>query len=332
MEMQIEICSRFWIAQIGLSISHRQFLLPSLTIRPFMTNAETNAQKVGTELASLESLPLWPEKIPGAIAERGPETIRSEGCYFISNIHEPRLFVMLPSKETANGTAVVICPGGGYSGLAIDHEGLRVGEWLNSLGVAAFVLKNRCVPYQHPYPLMDAQRAIRIVRQHSAKWNVTRDRVGILGFSAGGHLASTASTHFDDGDQESKDPIERKGARPDFSVFGYPVVSFQATVGHTGSRNNLISQDAPQELIDLLSNELQVNEKTPPAFLFHSKDDSAVKYRNSEMYHEALQKHNIATKLVLFETGGHGYGLGQGETAAWPKVCEDWLRKTKLIP
>jgi acetyl esterase/lipase len=297
-----------------------------------MTTAETHVQKIGKELASLDSLPLWPDKIPGAIAEGGPETVRSDGMYFITNIHEPRLYVMLPSREKANGTAVVICPGGAYSGLAIDHEGLRVGEWLNSLGVAAFVLKNRCVPYRHPYPLMDAQRAIRIVRHNSTKWNVATDRVGILGFSAGGHLASTASTHFDDGNQEAKDPIEKNGCRPDFSVLGYPVISFQEPFGHAGCRNNLIGEDAPVELVKLLSNELQVHEKTPPAFFFHSKDDEGVTWPNSEMYHEALKKHSTATELVLFETGGHGYGLGRGESAAWPKACEEWLRGTKFIP
>ena len=312
-------------------MNHRRFVLLYLSICILMTDAETHRQKIGKELASLDSLPLWADDIPGAKENGGPESIREKGTYFIRNIHEPRLYVMLPEQGKANGTAVVICPGGGYSGLAIDHEGLRVGEWLNTLGVAAFVLKNRCAPYRHPYPLLDAQRAIRIVRHHAAKWNVAKDRLGILGFSAGGHLASTASTHFDDGDQASKDPIKKEGCRPDFSVLGYPVITFQKPLGHAGSRNNLIGKDAAQELVDLLSNEMHVNEKTPPAFFFHSKDDRGVRCKNSEMYHGALKKHGIATELILFKTGGHGYGLGRGESAAWPKACEEWLRKMELL-
>ncbi len=257
---------------------------------------------------------LWPAGAPGALGD-GPAD-------------KPKITPYLPPAEEANGAAVVVCPGGGYQNLAADHEGKQIGEWLNSMGVAAFVLQDRVGPrYRHPAPLSDAQRAIRLVRARAAEWRVDPARVGILGFSAGGHLASTAATHFDDGKPDVQDPVDRQGARPDFAVLLYPVISLVDPPAHSRSRLNLLGEAPDPALVELLSNEKQVTARTPPTFLFHTQDDAAVPVENALLFFEALQKAKVPSELHVFPHGKHGVGLAQDDPvlSAWPRLCGAWL-------
>ena len=214
---------------------------------------------------------LWPDGAPGAI---GSEPV-----------DKPKITVYLAPADRATGAAVVVCPGGGYRVVAADHEGKQIAEWLNSLGVSAFVLQYRLGErYRHPAPLQDAQRAIRMVRSRATEWRVDPKRIGILGFSAGGHLASTAATHFDDGRADASDPIEREGSRPDFAVLCYAVISLVDPPAHSGSRRNLLGDPPDPALVELLSNERQVTARTPPTFLWHTADDAAVPVENSLLF------------------------------------------------
>ena len=264
---------------------------------------------------------LWPNGAPGAKGDKDAD--------------KPTLTVFLPEKEKANGTAVVICPGGGYQHLAVDHEGIQIAEWLNSLGVAGFVLEYRHKGrgYMHPAPLQDAQRAIRTIRANAAQWNVSPAKVGIIGFSAGGHLASTAGTHFDKGDPQSADPIEKASCRPDFMILCYPVIAFGEPYTHQGSQNNLIGKDAPAELVKSLSNEKQVTPETPPTFLFSTDEDKTVPPENSVQFYLALRKAKVPAELHVYQKGGHGQGLAKKipGTSNWSKDCEDWMRNQKLL-
>jgi acetyl esterase/lipase/ketosteroid isomerase-like protein len=259
---------------------------------------------------------LWPEGAPGAVGTEASD--------------KPKLTVYRASAEDANGASVVVCPGGGYGRLAADHEGKQVAEWLNSLGVSAFVLQYRLGPrYHHPAPLQDAQRAIRMVRARASEWAIDPGRVGILGFSAGGHLASTAATHFDDGRADAADPIERQGSRPDFAVLLYPVISLEGAPAHLGSRRNLLGDPADPALVELLSNERQVTARTPPTFLFHTADDPAVPVANSLLFFEALRAKDVSGELHVFAHGKHGVGLAQSDRAlsSWPRLCALWLEQ-----
>ncbi|MFZ0491154.1 MAG: alpha/beta hydrolase [Salegentibacter sp.] len=278
-------------------------------------------------------IPLWPNDIPGAKSAPSyteEQRLNSEGViHSLSHVTTPTLSVFLPEKEKANGTAVIICPGGGYSHLAINKEGFKVAEWLNSLGVTAFVLKYR-LPRDEIMqdktigPLQDAQRALRMVRRNAKKWNIDPSKIGIMGFSAGGHLAAMLSTHYDQSVYEVKDSIS---ARPDFSILLYPVASLQDEITHKGSQENLLGKDASQATKDKYSNELQVDENTPMAFLVHAADDGAVPVENSIRYFLALKKHNVQAELHVFEKGGHGFGLGREDTSKyWTYDCENWLR------
>lgn len=253
---------------------------------------------------------LWPGKAPGALGEKSEDI--------------PALQIYLPKEGTGTGASIVVCPGGGYGGRA-KHESGVVAEWLAQNGIAGFVLRYRVAPYKHPVELGDAQRAIRYVRAHAADWKLDPKRIGILGFSAGGHLASSAATHYTDGDPKSEDPVERVSSRPDVQVLVYPVITM-GTVTHGGSRNNLLGKDPAPELIELLSNEKQVNEKTPPAFLMHSVADKAVPVANSDQYVEALKKAGVPHEFVRGELGPHGVGLKD----TWTPQCIEWLRKQKF--
>jgi acetyl esterase/lipase len=287
--------------------------------------------------AQNQIVPLW-EGDPPNYRETGEVTIfDTADIVRVRNVQKPDIAVFLPSKKNATGEAVVICPGGGYGILAYDWEGSDIARWLNSHGIAAFVLKYRLpgsksniVP--HKSPLLDAQRAMRLVRYHADKWNVDAEKVGVMGFSAGGHLASTLSTHFDAGDPENNDPVERESSRPDFSVLVYPVVSFTKEYTHEGSRENLLGKDADPELVKHFSNELQVNEFTPPAILIHSGDDLVVPVENSMVYYHALQKLGINSELHIYPYGGHGYslGIGQGHLSTWPERVIEWIKYIHL--
>lgn len=227
--------------------------------------------------------------------------------------------------------AVLVFPGGGY-GRRADHEGEPVALWLNSIGLSAFVVHYRVAPYRHPYPLLDAKRAIRLVRHRATEWNIDPKRIGILGFSAGGHLAATASTHFDEGSQGAADPVERESSRPDVSVLCYPVISFKEFT-HEGSVSNLLGEQPPEELRSELSGELAVKPNTPPAFLWHTADDSAVPVENSLMYAGALSKHHIPFALHVFPHGRHGLGLAEeaSDVSRWTSLCEQWFKTIGLI-
>jgi acetyl esterase/lipase len=247
---------------------------------------------------------------------------------------KPALTVYLPAAERSSGAAVVVCPGGGYGFLAADHEGVQVARWLNSAGVAAFVLQYRIAPrYKHPAPLQDAQRAIRTVRSRAAEWSVDPKRIGILGFSAGGHLASTAGTHFDAGDPKAEDPVDRVSCRPDFMVLVYPVISFTTPHAHVGSRNNLLGKDADAKLVESLSNEKQVTDQTPPTFLVHTNEDKGVPPENSVLFYLALRKAGVPAEMHIYEKGQHGLGLGPNDPAfsTWPQHCITWLRGQHIL-
>lgn len=244
----------------------------------------------------------------------------------------PRLEVYLPAKAARPAPAIVICPGGGYSGLATVHEGKNEAEWFQARGVAAFVLIYRLPSkgYRHPVPLLDAQRAVRQVRSRAADWNVDPAKVAVMGFSAGGHLASTLATHFDPGDPKAVDPVDRQGCRPDFAVLVYPVITLQVKgVTHEGSKLNLLGPNPDPALVTSLSSETQVTPRTPPTLLVHAEDDHAVPIENSRLMLAALQKAGVPCELQGYPHGGHGFGFGPEQLNAppgWLENAYDWLQ------
>ncbi|MFP6612468.1 MAG: alpha/beta hydrolase [Pirellulales bacterium] len=264
---------------------------------------------------------LWPKGAPGALGDEKKD--------------KPQLIIYLPEKEKANGAAIVICPGGGYGGLAMGHEGHDIGKWLNSFGVAGFICdyRHRGKGYGHPAPLQDAQRAIRTVRARADEFGVDPSRIGVLGFSAGGHLASTAATHFDDGEPGGDDPVERAGCRPDFAVLCYPVIAFDEPFTHRGSQRNLLGNDADAELIKSLSNEKQVTKRTPPTFLWHTTEDRGVPAENSVQFYLACRRAGVPAEMHIYEKGRHGLGLALNTagTDSWPKRCEEWMQARGLL-
>ncbi len=230
-----------------------------------------------------------------------------------------------------NGTAVVICPGGGYGGLVTGAEGHGIAEWLNGHGIAGIVLEYRLPKGRTYVPLLDAQRAIRTVRANAKAWQIDPERIGIMGFSAGGHLASTSATHFDNGDPNATDAVDRVSCRPDFAILVYPVITMNETT-HRGSRTNLLGENPSDKLIELFSNEKQVNEKTPPTFLAHAIDDKAVVIENSRMFHAALKKHKVYCELLELPSGGHGLNGYKGPMwDAWQQKSLAWLNEIEVV-
>lgn len=277
-----------------------------------------------------QTIPLYEKEIPNSLPVKNEEYSETgtDGILRISKVSVPSITVYKPEATKANGTAVIICPGGGYSILAASHEGSDVAKRLNEMGVTAFVLKYRLpsdltMPHKEIGPLQDAQRAIQLVRQNAAQWNINPNRVGIMGFSAGGHLASTAGTHFNKAYIDNKDNIN---LRPDFMILLYPVISFTDSLCHLGSRTNLIGKDPTQEKIIEFSNELQVMPQTPPAFLVQAGDDDVVKVQNSLAFYEALQKNKVPAELHIYPKGGHGFGMNIKTTKDnWTDRLENWL-------
>lgn len=286
-----------------------------------------------TKIIAQEEFPLWKTNIPGQLINSEVNEFYDGGTsetdvLRVHQVVKPTLRMFLASKEKTNGAAVLICPGGGYKILAIDHEGYKIAKWLNSFGISAFVLKSRLpddriMVNKSVGPLQDAQKAMRIIRQNAQKWNIDPQKIGVLGFSAGGHLAASLSTHYD---AEIYPNNNIFSARPDFSILVYPVISFQNELTHGGSRTNLLGTSPSQEEIDYFSNELQINQDTPPALLIHSIDDEIVSFENSIAYLKELKKQGITTELHAFSDGGHGYGLGNwGTHSMWSKNAENWL-------
>ena len=244
------------------------------------------------------------------------------------------LTVYLPPEASRNGTAVLVCPGGGYGGLAVEHEGEDVAEWLNEHGITGFVLRYRHAPaHHHPAPLDDAQRAIQLVRSRASEWGINTGRIGILGFSAGGHLSATASTRWLEADRQAEDPARRVSSRPDFAVLLYPVITLTGPHAHTGSRTNLLGEGAPQEMVEALSAERQVTEATPPAFIAHTTEDAGVPVQNALLYYAALVEHKVPAELHVFQKGRHGLGLGPAGSpfAEWPGLCLKWLAEIGML-
>jgi acetyl esterase/lipase len=265
-------------------------------------------------------LPLWPNGAPGAQGTDDKDI--------------PTITVYLPRSTPAGMTAVIVAPGGGYVNLAMNHEGRQVASYMNSQGVIAFVLKYRLGPkYHHPIELGDAQRAIRTLRANAAAWRINPDRIGIMGFSAGGHLAMSASTHFETGKADAADPIDRVSSRPDFSILGYPVISLVAPWTHKGSRNALLGPDADATLAKSLSGEESVTKDTPPTFIFQTNADTTVPAENATYYYLALRKSGVPAEMHIFEKGPHGVGLAMDDPALseWSKLLTNWMRVHQLI-
>lgn len=243
---------------------------------------------------------------------------------------ETEVFITVHQPATPNGTAVVICPGGGYGGLVTGGEGHGIAAWLNKHGIAGVVLEYRLPAGRTFVPLNDAQRAIRTVRSRAKEWQIDQGKIGIIGFSAGGHLASTAGTHFDGGDPKSADPIEQVSCRPDFTILIYPVISMGEKT-HQGSKQNLLGTQPTAKMVDLFSNEKQVNEKTPPTFLAHALDDKVVVPENSRMFYEACQAHKVPSMYLELPSGGHGLNGYKGPMwDAWQEKSLIWLAELKL--
>ena len=310
--MQIAGGSLLWVALVcAVSIA---------CMAPARAAAEAVPGPIPPEsLRGAKTLLLWPDGAPGAAGDKETD--------------KPSLIVCPVAADadrgpTATGVGVVVCPGGGYGGLAIDHEGYQVAQWLNEQGISAFILKYRVAPYRHPIPLHDAQRALRTVRLHAKEWNAEADRIGILGFSAGGHLASSTGTHFDKGNADAPDPIDRVSCRPDFMVLIYPVITFKPPYAHMGSRQNLLGKDAGDDLVTLMSNDEQVTAETPPTFLVHTTGDTGVRSENSIQFYLALRKAGVPGEMHIYEKGEHGFGLAPNDPVlgTWPRLCIEWIR------
>lgn len=276
-------------------------------------------------------IPLW-NKIPDEIKAtdyKENESIKDGKIQSTSLVSIPTLSIFLPEASKPNQAAVIIFPGGGYQHLAIDKEGTKVAQWLNSLGITAFVVKYRLpsdkiMKNKNIGPLQDAQEAVRYVRQNASKYNIDANKIGILGFSAGGHLASTLATHYDEKIYETDSKVS---ARPDFSLLIYPVISMQNDITHKGSQISLLGNNPSQELLDSFSNEKKVTAQTPPTFLVHATDDKTVLPENSINFYLALKNNGVPAELHIYQKGGHGFGLGVKDTSKfWTRDCEEWLK------
>ncbi len=280
-------------------------------------------------------MPLWPKAIPNQIESEEKEVVEhtDDGITWITNVQTPTLEVYLPAPKHANGQAVLIFPGGGYHGLAYDWEGTDIAKSLTVKGVAGIVIKYR-LPWsksitngKNAVPLQDAQRAIRLVRSKAAAWGIAPDKIGIMGFSAGGHLASSLGTHYKDKVYQRQDAADDLSARPDFMALIYPVITLGHPSTHTGSRTSLLGENPTQEEVDYLSNEKHVNGDTPPVFLLHAMDDKAVPVENTTLFFEALRQHQVPATMHVYPTGGHGFSMALTDERLknWMELLFDWL-------
>lgn len=314
-------------------MTHLRRYLQVLTALGFATLMGGYAAALDDADAAHAVVELWPEGPPGGPAIDGAmpaEEVGDGGR--VRMVSVPTLTVYLPDEEQATGAAIVVCPGGGYWLLAMDHEGHGVARFFAEHGVAAFVLKYRHYPYRHPVPMHDAQRAVRLVRHHAEDWGVDPERVGIMGFSAGGHLASTVATHHDPGDPDADDPVQRQSCRPDFAILGYPVIALVGDAAHGGSRRNLLGPDATDQTAAALNNHENVDEDTPPTFLFHARDDGAVPLANSAIFFAALEQSGVEGELLVQEAGGHGFGMRRFDGEPWwPERLLAWMDEQGLL-
>ena len=273
------------------------------------------AQKVGDEVKLL-----WADGAPDAKGD--------------TVLDKPTLSVFLPDQEEATGAGVVVFPGGGYVHLAMGKEGYKVARWFNSMGIAAFVVKYRLgMRYHHPSQLMDGKRAMQMVRKNAQQWHVDPDRIGIMGFSAGGHLASSVGTHFDTGYPNASDSLNKYSSRPDFMILIYPVITMKKDFTHIGSRRHLLGEDPDSNLVQKMSNETQVTDQTPPTFLVHTSNDGGVPVFNSVQFYKALRNAGVPAEMHLYEDGPHGFGLADQYDllSGWPDLCKNWLEHRGLL-
>ena len=287
---------------------------------------------MGNVSAQNEIIIIWPENVPNSIYAADYQEVYNKNKDQLSKVTNPTLTVFEP--ENPNGTSVIICPGGGYQYLAINKEGYKTAEWFNSMGITAFVLKYRLpsdeiMENKSVGPLQDAQKAVRYIRKHAEKRNLDPNKIGVLGYSAGGHLAASLSTKYDEVVYEN---VDDTSARPNFSLLIYPVISMKDDITHKGSRNKLLGESASTELIEEFSTEDLINADTPPTFLVHALDDKGVVAENSINYYLGLRQNQVISEMHLYQSGGHGFGLGKkGTSQLWNKQCEKWLKENQFI-
>lgn len=276
-------------------------------------------------------LPLWPEGVPGARPELGPNKVDEDGR--TTNITEPTLTVYPAAVDRPNGTAVIICPGGGYVRQSTRREGEQYAHWLGTLGITSFVLTYRQQEFGHPAPLRDVLRAVRLVRSQAARFKVQPDRIGVMGSSAGGHLAATAGTLYEHPLGRTGAELDKVSARPDFLMLMYPVVAMEGPAVHSGSRKALLGASPTAADLQLMSPERQVTASSPPTLLIHTQADQAVPVENSILFYQALTRHKVPAEMYLFEQGSHGMGMrdGLGTASGWPRRAEEWLKMRGLL-
>ncbi len=316
-------------------VRYKFFVSAFLTL--VLTVSGCYQQKIEKGPLGGDVIQLWPGVAPGSQGVTDNESMSKN--YGVRDVHRPTLTIFLPEKSKNTGTAIVLCPGGGYGGIAMNLEGYSIAKRLNEFGVAGIVLKYRLPRpagghvYGDTVPLMDLQHAIRTVRFNAKDWGIDPNQVGVMGSSAGGHLASTAGTHFDKGRLDANDPIERLSSRPDFMVLLYPVISMDDTITHKGTKKNLIGENPSEELVEKYSNEKQVTSETPETFLILANDDKTVSPENSVRFYLALKNSGVPAEMHIFENGGHGFGLGKnkGPVSHWPNLLHDWMQLNNLL-
>jgi acetyl esterase/lipase len=284
-------------------------------------------------------IPLWPEGVPGSPRpaalhgrpDLGPEQDSADG--HIANVSVPTLTYFGPAVDRPNGTAVIVCPGGGYVDLSTAREGVQYANWLSTLGCTSFVLKYRLAEWGHPAPLQDVLRAVRIVRSRAAEFGIDSDRIGVMGSSAGGHLAASAGTLYDNPAGRTGAPLDAVNGRPDFLILLYPVITMDDPAAHAGSRQALIGAHPPPELLQLMSVEKQVTAATPPTLLIQTQDDGTVPVENSILFFQALTRAHVPAEMYLFQHGEHGMGMraGLGNASLWPRRAAEWLHERGLL-
>jgi len=284
----------------------------------------------GAVPADRTTFPLWLEGVPGAKADATPEVLE-DGRH--SNVHVPTLTYIAPAVDKPNGTAVVIAPGGGYTRLSTEREGIQYANWLSTLGVTSFVLKYRMQEYGHPAPLQDVLRAIRIVRSRAAEFGIDPNRIGAMGSSAGSHLTASAGTLFDLPEGRTGAELDAVSGRPDFMILMYPVITMRDPAAHAGSREALLGPNPTEEMLQLASLENQVTAATPPALIIHTQADASVPVENAVVFFQALTRAGVPAELLVFERGEHGIGMrdGLGTASDWPRRAEEWLRARGLL-